>query len=99
MTDYARRHLIAYDVADDRRRTRIANYLGGHGDRVQYSVFLIDCRPARLIRIRARLGELINAKEDSILICDLGLAARAADESMQYLGTYRVITSDALTIV
>lgn len=99
MSDHPRRHLIAYDIADDRRRTRIANYLSAHGDRVQYSVFVVDCRPARLIRIRAKLANLMNAKEDSVLLCDLGPPDRAAVDTMQYLGTRRLVTSDTMTIV
>ncbi|HET9081301.1 MAG TPA: CRISPR-associated endonuclease Cas2 [Trebonia sp.] len=99
MSDHPRRHLIAYDVADDRRRVRIANFLSAHGDRVQYSVFVVDCRPAKLIRLRAQLANLIMANEDSILLCDLGTPNQAAQDTMQYLGTRRTITSDTMTIV
>jgi CRISPR-associated protein Cas2 len=99
MSDHPRRHLIAYDVADDRRRVKIANFLSAHGDRVQYSVFVVDCRPAKLIRIRAQLANLIRADEDSILLCDLGSPDLAARDTMQYLGTRRTITSDTMTIV
>jgi CRISPR-associated protein Cas2 len=99
VSDRPRRHLIAYDVTDDRRRTRIVSYLSAHGDRVQYSVFVIDCRPAKLIRLRARLTELIKADEDSILLCDLGQRDRAAVDTMHYLGTRRAITSESLSIV
>lgn len=99
MTDHPRRYLVAYDISDDHRRIRIANVLSAHGDRVQFSVFVVDCRPARLIRVRAQLAKLIKPSEDSILICDLGLSAHAATDTMQYLGASRRITSDALTIV
>ena len=99
MSDHPRRHLIAYDVTDDRRRTRIASYLSAHGDRVQYSVFVIDCRPAKLIRLRARLAELIKADEDSILLCDLGQRDRAAVDTMHYLGTRGATTSESPSIV
>jgi CRISPR-associated protein Cas2 len=99
VSDHPRRHLIAYDVADDRRRTRIANFLSAQGDRVQFSVFIVDCRPAKLVRIRAHLAVLMDASEDSILFCDLGPPARATQDTMQYLGLHRRITADALTIV
>jgi CRISPR-associated protein Cas2 len=99
MSDHPRRHLIAYDVTDDRRRVKIANYLSSYGDRVQFSVFLLDCRPARLIRVRAQLAHLIKADEDSILMCDLGALDRAAHDTMQYLGTRRTITADTMMIV
>jgi len=99
VSDHPRRHLIAYDVSDDRRRVRIANFLSAHGDRVQYSVFVVDCRPAKLIRIKAQLANLIRANEDSILLCDLGTPGQAAGHTMQYLGMRRMITRDTMTIV
>ncbi len=34
--------VIAYDVSDTGRRSRIAELLGGYGERVQFSVF--ECR-------------------------------------------------------
>lgn len=99
MSDHARRTLIAYDITDDRRRTKIANFLSAHGDRVQYSVFLVDCRPALLIRIRAKLTTMIKASEDSILLCDLGTPFEAGDNTMQYLGARRAVTSDTMSII
>ena len=99
MSDHPRRHLIAYDVADDRRRVRVADLLSANGDRLQYSVFIVDCRPARLIRVRAQLAKLIKVDEDSVLICDLGAPDEAARNTMQYLGMRRTITADAMAIV
>ncbi|MDN5962904.1 MAG: CRISPR-associated endonuclease Cas2, partial [Propionibacterium sp.] len=34
--------LIAYDVPDDRRRTRLDTVLKAYGELVQYSVFMVD---------------------------------------------------------
>ena len=95
MSDHPRRHLIAYDVSDDRRRVKVANLLSAHGDRVQFSVFILDCRPAKLIRIRTQLAKLIKADEDSVLICDLGPPDTAVNVTMQYLGTRRATTPTA----
>jgi CRISPR-associated protein Cas2 len=99
MSDHPRRHLIAYDVADDRRRVKVASLLSAHGDRAQFSVFILDCRPAKLIRIRTQLAKLIKADEDSVLICDLGTPDTAVNVTMQYLGTRRAITADSMAIV
>lgn len=41
------RYLVAYDIVDDRRRTKIAKVLESYGDRIQYSVFVVDIKPAR----------------------------------------------------
>lgn len=90
----ARRHLVAYDVTDDRRRTRIANGLSAFGDRVQYSVFIVDASPVVLARVRRKLEQLIDVEEDSVLICDLGLRAGVENKRYICLGRQRPITSD-----
>jgi hypothetical protein len=56
-------------IAYDRRRVKIAN-------------FLADCRPAKLIRIRAQLENLIRTDGDSILLSDLGSPDLAARDTM-----------------
>ena len=73
----AHRFLIAYDISDDRRRDRLAECLQRHGDRVQYSVFIVDINPARILRLRREVSTIIVAEADSVLICDLGLTNRS----------------------
>lgn len=87
-----RRYLIAYDVPDDARRERLARTLSTYGDRVQYSVFVVDVRPARLVRLRAKLERLIGPDEDSVLLCDLGPLHRVGDGRFEFLGRQREIT-------
>lgn len=98
-TDQPRRYLIAYDIVDDRRRTRVSDHLSSHGDRAQYSVFIIDGRPARLIRLLAQLTELIDPTTDSILTCDLGPLNRAGPPTIEFIGQRRPLTSDRPMIV
>lgn len=84
--DAVRTYVVAYDVSDDRRRTRLAHRLQAYGDRVQYSVFLIDARPARMIRLGRVLTGLIDAERDGVLICDIGPRTEATAARLQYLG-------------
>jgi CRISPR-associated protein Cas2 len=70
----ARRFLIAYDIADDRRRDRLAKCLERHGDRVQYSVFVVDASPARMACLKNEVSTIIVGGQDSALFCDLGSA-------------------------
>ena len=76
MRDDARRTLIAYDVPSDRRRAKLAKLILSYGDRIQYSVFIVDAAPAKVRRIKDEVQELIDPDEDSVLFCDLGLLAR-----------------------
>lgn len=61
--------VIAYDIADDRRREDVAMLLSGHGPRVQLSVFECEVRGVdALRRLRAELRERIDPLEDQVRI-------------------------------
>ncbi len=90
--DTAHRYVVAYDVADDGRRNRIAIRLLTYGDRLQYSVFVIDGRPSKLVRLRLELSRMIDLQADSVLICDLGPATSDDDARFQMIGRRRSIT-------
>ena len=58
--------VICYDIADNRRRNRIANALLGYGERVQESVFECHLDNALLRRLQAELLPLINTDTDRL---------------------------------
>lgn len=93
-----RRYVIAYDVHDDRRRSRLAKKLESYGDRVQFSVFVIDVRTARFERLRAALVRLIEPQEDSVLFCDMGPLTASLDTRFSYLGLSRPLTGNSAII-
>lgn len=90
--DSVRRYLISYDIADDRRRDKMAKLLLGHGDRIQYSVFLVEAKPSRFIRLRRDLISVLRTSEDSLLFCDLGPGGRAKGTDFEMLGLRRPVT-------
>ena len=92
-----RRYLVAYDVFDDRRRSRIAKILQSYGRRLQYSLFQVDI--SRLERLVAQLEKEISSKEDSILICDLGVPDLSASRSLLRLGAPIDIPSGGSIVV
>jgi CRISPR-associated protein Cas2 len=65
--------VVAYDIEQDRRRTKVMNTLKDFGLRVQYSVFECELTGARLTELRERLRKLIDARRDKLHIyamCD-----------------------------
>ena len=59
--------VVAYDIADDRRRTRVANILEDYGDRVQESVFeMILDATWRYDALFGRLEAVMEPGEDTI---------------------------------
>jgi CRISPR-associated protein Cas2 len=97
--DAPRSYVIAYDIAHDARRLRVAHVLGGYGDRLQYSVFLLQARPAKLVRLQDRLSRLIDPSVDSILVCDLGLAAGDPATRLSFIGRGRPWTESGPLIL
>ncbi|MCK1801322.1 CRISPR-associated endonuclease Cas2 [Micrococcus luteus] len=97
--DRLRRRLIAYDIPDDRRRSRAARVLEGFGDRVQYSVFVVDALPAQFVSLQAALEAVLDPGEDSVLVCDLGLTATLGAEQFSFLGRSREISVDGPIII
>jgi len=90
--DETRRYVVAYDVSSDPRRVRIAHTLQSYGDRVQYSVFLVDAKPSRMLRLQARLAALLDHATDSVLICDLGPRDAVGRSRMATIGAERTYT-------
>jgi CRISPR-associated protein Cas2 len=60
-------HVIAYDVEDDGKRTKLARLLEGYGDRVQKSVFEAELSAAELKEILDAASKLV-ARDDSLRI-------------------------------
>lgn len=99
MSESVRRWLVACDIAQDARRDRVATLLLEFGERVQYSVFLVDGRPAEFARLRDALeGEIIPAV-DSVLLCDLGDRDDAAPRATTFLGRRPRLMGDASALI
>ena len=96
--DAARRYLVAYDISDNRRRLRVSTRLSSYGDRIQYSVFVVDGRPAKLVRLRAALERLIDPASDSVLICDLGAASGDLERRFDIIGRRRPINEEKVLV-
>lgn len=92
--------IVAYDIPDDGRRTRVARTLEGYGDRLQYSVFAVVARPAKLIRLQDRLEAQIVAQEDSIAVFDLGAHEKnRLKRVVTFIGVKRDLTpSDVIVL-
>lgn len=83
----SRRHyLLAYDISDDRRRTRVFETLKAHGEHVQFSVFFCELTKQELARLRGLLGETIDHRADQIIVLDLGDQQNPLDMMLECIG-------------
>ena len=58
------RAIIAYDVSDARRRSKVIDLLEGHGERIQESVFDVSGSQAQLKRLMGDIGGLVDINVD-----------------------------------
>jgi CRISPR-associated protein Cas2 len=76
-------YLYAYDIPDNRRRTKIAKKLEQYGIRIQKSVFQCDISAGLSENLKSSLQKFINTEEDSLLIIPL---CQNDLEKIEYLG-------------
>jgi CRISPR-associated protein Cas2 len=59
-------YVVAYDIPDDRRRTKVHKILQGFGKWTQYSLFECFLSRKELVQLRTKLSEHLIDKEDSV---------------------------------
>jgi CRISPR-associated protein Cas2 len=67
-----RHYLVTYDICDPKRLRRVFKTMKGFGAHLQLSVFQCDLPEIDLVRMKAALTEIIDQREDQVLIIDLG---------------------------
>lgn len=80
-------YLVCYDVREPKRLRRIHRLLKAYGEPWQYSVFYCTLKAIDRVRLENAARELLNMKEDQLLIMDLGGNEETARESATVLGT------------
>lgn len=79
-------YLVCYDVRDAKRLRRIHKLMKAYGEPWQYSVFYCTLRAIDHVRLQNAAREILNLREDQLLIVDLGSNEEAARESALVLG-------------
>lgn len=72
-----RAFLIAYDVADPKRLTKVHRFLAGEALAVQYSVFVTMASERQIDRIRAGIEQRIDWRQDDVRIYPLPARCQA----------------------
>jgi CRISPR-associated protein Cas2 len=89
-------YVIAYDIANNKRRAKIARAMEALGARVQGSVFEAWLTPAELKKLTGRAAKILNAEEDSLryyMVCE------ACRDKIQTQGKARTTPPPSLMIV
>ena len=75
-------YVIAYDISNDRRRTKVHKTLCGFGEWTQYSLFECYLNEKELLVLRDKLDKLLNPEEDSVRFYPLCSACVAKVETV-----------------
>jgi len=59
-------YVIAYDISNDRRRTKVHKILSAFGEWTQFSLFECFLTPKQLLQLKHRLDQHLNPEEDSV---------------------------------
>uniref|UniRef100_A0A832I8V7 CRISPR-associated endoribonuclease Cas2 n=1 Tax=Pseudothermotoga hypogea TaxID=57487 RepID=A0A832I8V7_9THEM len=61
-------YVVSYDVVDDRRRNKLADFLENFGVRVQYSVFEVELKEKEYNVMVKGIKKRIKPEEDTVRI-------------------------------
>lgn len=67
-----RAYILSYDIADAKRLREMHKLAKAFGRPLQYSVFYCMLRREDRVRLATRVGILIDAKSDRVIIIDIG---------------------------
>jgi CRISPR-associated protein Cas2 len=63
--------VIAYDIPDNKRRTRLYKTLQRFGSAVQYSVFEFELTPSQFEQLQKAVARVVNPKADRVRYYEL----------------------------
>ena len=90
------KYLVCYDIADDKRRRRLAVILEGYGDRIQYSIFEAVLTESLYARMMEDIEEIIDPDEDRVSIVGL---CTSCDARRVHLGLAELVERPGEEIV
>ncbi len=80
------RYILAYDISDKKRLRDIYKKATGYGDPLQLSVFICDLSPTELLLMENDLSNVMNLKEDSVIIANLGPVTQHGSKRIKAIG-------------
>ena len=89
-------YVLAYDIADDRRRQKVAKLCESTAERVQGSVFEAYLTPGELEKLLKKVSKVIKSEEDGVRVYVLCASCKG---KITTCGQGRVTPPPGLTIV
>jgi len=81
-------YIVSYDIRNQKRLCRVHRAMKGFGEPVHYSVFRCDLTRLGRVEMASALMDLIDEKEDRIMIIDMGPVDGRVGERIEFLGVH-----------
>ncbi len=91
-------YVVTYDISDQRRWRAVFSLMNGYGEWMQLSVFQCRLTAQRRAELIATLDELINHREDHVLIMDLGPADTVTPRVTSLGKDFNAIAREAIIV-
>ncbi len=79
-------YLVSYDVSDPKRWRRVHQLLRDNGEALHYSVFRCNLSKVEVVTLTATLSEIINHRQDRVMIVNLGPSDGRVKRRIVFLG-------------
>ncbi len=94
------RYIVCYDIANPKRWRRVYRIMRGFGDPLQYSVFRCDLSATERVLLLMAVTEVINQREDRIMLVDVGPADGRGRTCIEAFGKPLEVTlTERITVV
>ncbi|MBU1534107.1 CRISPR-associated endonuclease Cas2 [Myxococcota bacterium] len=91
-------YLVTYDISSPRRLQKVYKCMCGFGSHIQFSVFLCDLTPKDKIRMVKQLADLIEKKQDQVLLIHLGPANEKTPNRIDSIGRPYIPTGSTYVV-
>ena len=94
------RYIVCYDIAIPKRWRQVYRIMRGFGDPLQYSVFRCDLSATERVLLLMAVTEVINQREDRIMLVDVGPVDGRGRTCIEALGKpLEVAPTERITVV
>jgi CRISPR-associated protein Cas2 len=91
-------YIVTYDISDPKRWRIIFKAMHGYGEWLQLSVFQCRLSRRRHAELVATLDELINHKEDHVIMLDLGPADTVAPRVISLGKDFQAVSREPIIV-
>jgi CRISPR-associated protein Cas2 len=91
-------YIVSYDISDPKRWRKVFKLMHGYGEWLQLSVFQCRLTRRRHAELIAMLDEMIQHKEDHVVLLDLGLADEVIPHVVSLGKDFQPIEREAIVV-